>query len=268
MRSHADVMSSFEVTTFEALGARKTVYRAGQGPGIVVMTEVPGITPEVAAFAERLVGAGYEVAMPDLFGTAGKPLGRRYGLRTIAGACVSREFALLAAKQASPVTDWLRALARDLAERTSGPVGAIGMCLTGNFALALALDETLVAPVLSQPSLPVGPTKCQKAGVHLSDAGLAILKRRVEDEGLRVLGMRFSHDMLSPVERFDSLREALGEGFEAIEIDSGPGNAHGIPRIAHSVVTNDLVDRPGHPTRDALDRLLAYFDERLHPARA
>ena len=66
-----------------------------------------------------------------------------------------------------------------------------------------------------------------------------------------------------PAERFDSLRRELGDGFEAIEIDSSPGNACGIPSSAHSVVTTDLVDEEGHPTRAALDRVLSLFETRL-----
>ena len=49
----------------------------------------------------------------------------------------------------------------------------------------------------------------------------------------------------------------------AVEIDSSPGNPHGIDRRAHSVVTEHLVDEPGHPTRDALDQVLDLFRERL-----
>lgn len=59
-----------------------------------------------------------------------------------------------------------------------------------------------------------------------------------------MLGLRFSHDFMCPSARFAALWEALWEGFEGIEIDSGPGNAHGIPRRAHSVLTRD-VQGPG-----------------------
>jgi dienelactone hydrolase len=78
-----------------------------------------------------------------------------------------------------------------------------------------------------------------------------------------VLGLRFTGDSLAPEERFQRLRDELGDRFIAVEIDSSPGNPHGIRKAAHSVLTEDLVDEPGHPTRDALDRVLAFFDERL-----
>jgi dienelactone hydrolase len=144
-------------------------------------------------------------------------------------------------------------------------VGALGMCLTGNFALALMVDEAVMAPVLSQPSLPFGVSASHRAALHLSDGDLAKVKERVKG-GCPVLGMRFTGDPLCPRERFDTLRRELGPGFEAIEIDSSPGNPFGIKKLAHSVVTEDLVDREGHPTRAALERVLAFFGERLHAA--
>jgi dienelactone hydrolase len=136
------------------------------------------------------------------------------------------------------------------------------MCLTGNFALALMVDESVMAPVLSQPSLPFGVSAAHRAALHLSDGDLEKVKERVKG-GCPVLGMRFTRDPLCPAERFQALRRELGAGFEAIEIDSGPGNRFGIKRLAHSVVTEDLVDTEGHPTRAALERVLALFHERL-----
>lgn len=259
----APTVDGFETTSFEALGAIRTVYRRGDGPAVVVMHEIPGITPEVAGFARRVADAGFSVAMPWMFGTPNRPLSTGYMLGQLSRACISREFRVLARREASPITEWLRALCRQLHEETGGPVGAIGMCITGNFALALAVDEHLMAPVLSQPSLPFGVTAAHRADLHVRPEQLAEVKRRVSDEGLRVLGMRFTHDPLCPPERFRALREELGDGFEAIEIDSGPANAHGIGRRAHSVVTVDLVDEEGHPTRAALERVLSFFEERL-----
>ena len=89
--------------------------------------------------------------------------------------------------------------------------------------------------------------------------------RTVYRRGSKLLGMRFTADPMGPPERFETLRNELGDGFEAIEIDSGPGNAHGFSREAHAVVTMELVDEAGHPTRQALDRVLGLFRERLRP---
>jgi dienelactone hydrolase len=158
---------------------------------------------------------------------------------------------------------WLRALAAQAHAECGGPgVGAVGMCFTGGYALAMAVEPAVLAPVLSQPGMPAPLTARKRAALGLDPADLATVKARTSD-GLCVLGLRFSEDKGSPSERFATLRAELGENFEAIEIDSSPGNPHGIPKRAHSVLTEDLVDTPGHPTRAALDRVMAFIAERL-----
>jgi len=256
-------LDGFEATPFMHAGETRTVYRCGHGPAVVVMHEVPGITPEVARFARLVAGAGFRVYLPHLFGTPGRPLSVPYALGGILRACVSREFHVLASDASSPITDWLRALAREAHAECGGPgVGAVGMCLTGNFALALVLDAPVTAPVLSQPSLPFPLTASQRAALHCSPAELEAVRGLVARGGC-VLGLRFTADPMVPAERFETLRRELGAGFEAVEIDSGPGNPHGFGRAAHSVLTTELVDAEGHPTRAALDRVLALFRERL-----
>jgi len=258
------VPEGFDRTEFSHDDRTLPVWRRGEGPGVVVIHEVPGITPAVAAFGRRVADAGFTVAMPELFGTVGKGYGANV-VGQLLRACVSREFQVLAAHRSSPITDWLRALARALHEEIGGPgVGAIGMCLTGNFALSLMLDPCLMAPVLSQPSLPFGLGRERRAALHLSPEELAAAKKRTA-EGVKILGMRFTADPLCPPERFETLRREFGEQFEAIEIDSSRGNPHGISATAHSVVTKDLVDEAGHPTRAALERVLGFFSEQLRP---
>jgi dienelactone hydrolase len=247
-----------ELFTYE--GDTRTVYRCGSGPGVVVMHEIPGIHPGVVSFARRVADAGFSVAMPLMFGTPGKPVSTGYILEQVLHACISREFRLLAARQSSPITNWLRALCRNLHAELGGKgVGAIGMCLTGNFALALMVDSAVMAPVLSQPSLPFPIGKARRAGLHLSDEDLAVVKGR----DVPILGLRFTGDPACPLERFERLRNEFGDRFEPIEIDSSKGNAFGIPADAHSVLTVHFVDQEGHPTRRALDRVLAFFRERL-----
>jgi dienelactone hydrolase len=183
---------------------------------------------------------------------------------SIAKACISREFQVLALKQASPITDALRALCRQAHAECGGVgMGAIGMCLTGDLALSLMVDESVMAPVLCQPSLPFALSNKHKRDLHVSDQQLQCIKQRVASGPVKVLGVRFSHDFMSPPERFERLREELGDGFESIEIDSGPGNSSGLPLSAHSVVTKDLVDVDGHPSQVALHRVLAFFNQQL-----
>ena len=258
-------LEGFTHTLFSHEGAERTVYLRGDGPGVVVMHEIPGITPEVARFARIVAEDGFRVYLPHLFGTPGRPFSNGIVAREMLRVCVSREFSVLAKRESSPVTDWLRALCRHAHRECGGPgVGAIGMCLTGNFALALMVDECVMAPVLSQPSLPFPVTRAHREALHVSAEELDRIRERTE-AGCGVLGLRFTGDPMVPAERFDRLRKELGSGFQAVEIDSSPGNAHGLAKTAHSVVTTELVDEAGHPTREALDRVLGLFRERLRP---
>jgi dienelactone hydrolase len=258
----AEALAGFETSSFTYKGNTKTVYRAGSGPGVVVMSEMPGITPNVAAFAQRGVDAGFTVAMPVLFGTPGKEMGVSYVMKSITTGCVSKEFTTWALNKTSPVIEWLRALARDLHEQCGGPgVGAIGMCFTGGFALAMAVDDEMLAPVLSQPSLPFAIGKDRKRALGLSDTDLATVAAR---ENLCVMAMRFTGDRMVPDERFAHLKEVLGDRAIIVDIDNTGENPHGIPKSAHSVCTEHLVDEEGHPTHDALHGVLGFFKERLN----
>lgn len=264
-------LDAYDRSEFTFDGKTRTVFRKGTGPAVIVIAEIPGITPKVVEFADRVVALGCTAVLPHLFGTPGRDLheGGRAGpmpylLSSIVPACVSREFTIFATGKTSPVVAWLRALAASEHERCGGPgVGAVGMCFTGGFALAMAVDDRLLAPVLSQPSLPAGLTSAQKRDLGLSAGDLARVKERCADDGLCVLGLRFTHDRAVPAERFARLREELGDAFVGVEIDSSPGNPHGNPTNAHSVLTEHLVDEPGHPTRQALDQVLELFRTRL-----
>ncbi len=258
------MLERYETTPFTHEGTTRDVFVRGEGPGIIVMTEIPGIYDAVIEFADRLVDAGYRVYLPDLIGTPGKPFSNAYALKSMARACIAREFHVLASRSSSPITIWLRALARRAHEECGGPgVGCIGMCLTGNFGLAMMVDESVMAPVLSQPSLPFPIGAERRRALHLSDADLEAVKKRVDEQGCKVLGLRFTGDPMCPPERFESLRRELGDGFEGVEIDSSKGNPHGNPSEAHSVVTRHLIDEEGHPTKAALERVMRFFAERL-----
>jgi dienelactone hydrolase len=259
-----EAVPGFDVTTFAYQGREHEVFRAGSGPAVIVIHEMPGLHPGMTAFGQRLVDAGYRVYLPSLFGRPGAPFRGREMLRSLTSVCVSREFLILA-DRTSPVATWLRALAAQAHAECGGPgVGAIGMCFTGGFALAMAVEPAVLAPVLSQPGLPAPINARHRAGFGLDPGDLATVKKRTR-QGLCLLGLRFSADKGCPPQRFGALRRELGEAFETIEIDSSPGNPDGISRRAHSVLTIELVDKPGHPTLAALDRVLAFLAERLAP---
>lgn len=259
----SDALDGFTVSDFSHDGITRPVYAGGNGSAVIVIHEVPGLHPGVIDFGRRVVDRGFHVRMPSLFGTPGKPFGALYSMRSMVSGCVAKEFTSWALDRTSPISSWLRALAADAHQACGGRgVGAVGMCFTGGFALGMMLDERMQAPVLSQPSLPFAVGKRRKASVGISDADLETLGARAA-AGACVMGLRFTGDPLVPAARFDTLRDALGDGFIAVEIDSSKGNPHGIKRTAHSVLTLDLVDEPGHPTHDALEHVLTFFDDRL-----
>lgn len=258
-----DTLADFTREPFTADGKTKDIYRLGSGPAVIVISEIPGITPKVADFARKVAARGCTAVMPHLFGEPGKDVTMGYTVQTLTKLCISSEFNKLATNQSGRITTWLRQLARAEHERCGGPgVGAVGMCFTGGFALGMVLDTPVIAPVLSQPSVPFPLGARRKAALGISDDELVAVKQLVADGGC-VLGLRFTGDPSAPAERFATLRRELGDGFIGVELDSSPGNPHGHPRAAHSVLTEHLVDQPGTPTRAALDQVLDFFATRL-----
>jgi len=247
----------------------KRVYVAGQGPAVIVMTEMPGISPHVARFARWVRDAGFTVYMPSLFGRDGAVPDAEEGMATLQRACMSAEFRAMAANESSPVTQWLRALARLAHGECGGPgVGAIGMCFTGNFALTMMLEPSMLAPVLSQPSLPLR----EPAGLEIAPDELAAVRERLDRDDLTVLAYRFRGDKVCRAERFAAYAAALGDRFvgrelpdEAAGSEVSPFFARHVP-FPHSVVTQHLIDREGQPTTAARDEILAFFKARLAPA--
>ena len=257
-------LRGFEMKPFtSSSGQTRDVYRTGTGPAVIIIHEIPGITPLVADFARKVADRGMTAVLPSLLGTAGRPMTVPYALSSLARACVSKEFTLLALNKTSPIVDYLRELAVHEREAHGGPgVGAVGMCLTGGFALAMCVEPSVIAPVMSQPSLPLPTNPEHRRALGLSDADLAFVQRRTTED-LCVMGMRFSCDSKSPAERFTRLREVLGDKFIGVEIDSSPGNPWGYKKSAHSVLTEDYSDEATSPTRRALEELLTFLASRL-----
>ena len=249
---------------FTGAGLTYDCYEKGSGPGVVLIPEIPGLTPEVLAFGEHLVGEGFTVVIPSPFGTPGRPESMGYALGITTRLCVSKEFRAFAADAERPITKYLRAVAAELATRTPGRgVGVIGMCFSGGFALAAAVEDAVVAPVLSQPSTPFPLTGRLRRDPGLSRHELEVVKERTRNDGLCVLGMRFSKDRASPRERFTTLRAELGDAFEVIELDSGPGNPDGYKSTAHSILTHEATEDPPNSALRARIRTVEFLRERL-----
>jgi dienelactone hydrolase len=257
-------LTGWTAEPFTAAGFTHDVYRKGEGPGVVLIPEMPGLHPGVLALGNHLVDNGFTVAAPSLFGTPGAPPLMPGMVPVVLRGCVAREFAAFATNAERPVAHYLRALARDLNEKTPGKgVGVIGQCFTGGFALAAAVDESVLAPVLSQPSLPLALTPKKRRDPGLSEGELKIVERRAADEGLCAMGLRFSEDPLVPGERFKTLKDRLGDAFEVIEIDSKKGNEHGLTKMAHSVLTDQVREVDGHPAYEARKRVVEFLTQRL-----
>lgn len=267
MDNHADdPLDDFDARTIELDGVARRVYVSGQGPAVIVMAEMPGISPDVARFARWVRQAGFTVYMPSLFGRDGAYPLAGDGLAIMRRACISSEFHALAGRGSSPVTAWLRALAR-FAHRECGGIGigAVGMCFTGNFALSMMLEPSMLAPVLAQPSLPLD----QPAELE-SDAGeLRAVRARLERDDLSVLAYRFEGDRHCRAERFAAYASALGPRFVTRVLPDGTAHRDPPPFFRevvgcpHSVFTAHLVDEDGSPTRHAFAEVVAFLRKRL-----
>lgn len=260
-------LGGWQVTSFEGGGLIHDVYEKGSGPGVVLIPEVPGLTPEVLGLAEHLVDSGFTVAVPSPFGTPQKPATMGYTLRVVSRLCVSAEFRAFATNAHRPITDFLRAVAADLAGRTPGRgVGVIGMCFTGGFALAAAIDESVLASVMSQPAVPFPLGAARSADPGLSQDELHRVVERTRTDGLCVMGLRFSEDASVPAARFADLKKRLGDAFDVIQIDSSAGNAGGFSKGAHSVLTGEVRTDPANEAFRARARVVEFLQAQLRPS--
>jgi dienelactone hydrolase len=239
----------------------RDVYRRGSGPAVIVIHEMPGLHPLVIRFADTLVDAGMTAFLPSLFGDDGRPVSKGYFIGSLLKTmCVRREFTCWSAGKSSPIVDWLRALARKAHAECGGKgVGAVGMCFTGGYALAMMTEPAVVAPVLSQPSMPIAVGSKERAGgLDVSPSEMACAKRRFAEEGLSMIGLRFKSDKGVPDARFQMLKREFGDKFEAIELndeDAAPS-----PYPPHSVLTLHL--KEDGPSKAAERRVIAFFQER------
>ena len=248
MSVEADPLAGWTAGSFSAAGFTRDTFRRGTGPGIIIVHEIPGITPKVIAFADEVVAAGFTVVMPSLVGTPGKEISGGYLAKSMTKVCISKEFSNMALNQTSPIIAFLRALARSLHNELGGRgVGALGMCFSGGFALGMMVDDIVVAPVLSQPSMPFVLGAKRGADLNLSpDDALAVQQRAAD--GCEVLGLRFTGDKLVG-DRFATLRDLIGDQFIAVELPSST-------KRDHSVLTE-------HRDAASVERVLDFFRDKL-----
>jgi dienelactone hydrolase len=261
MRSKHQALAAYEKFAFTDGPWTRDVYRRGSGPAVIVIHEIPGLHPLVIRFADRVAAAGMTLHLPVLFGEPGRSPSPGYVFASMVGAlCIRREFNAWSLGKSSPIVDWLRALARKAHADCGGKgVGAVGMCFTGGFALAMMTEPAVVAPVLSQPSLPVAVGSSKRAAdIDASPEEIACVKRRFTEEGLSMIALRFRSDKSVPDARFATFRREFGASFEAIELEDK--DALKGDRPPHSVLTFHMKEEG--PTKAAEQRVIAFFKQR------
>lgn len=226
------------------------VYERGDGPPVVVIQELPGIGPQTLQLADHFVDQGFTAVVPHLFGPLGKV--SMFG-NMVRVFCMRREFQLFEKNRSSAIVDWLKALCRDVRDRHGAKgVGVIGMCLTGNFAISLMADDSVLAAMASQPSMPLFG---HQPSLHMDESEIAAARSRLDSHG-PMYAYRFEGDSFCQADKFQALDETFNGDAERIRLVTLPGKGH-------SVLTLDFVDEAGHPTREALDTVTGYFADQL-----
>jgi dienelactone hydrolase len=262
MSAPTATLDGWAVSPFTGDGITHDCYEKGEGPGVVLIPELPGLTPEVLGLAEYLVAHGFTVVVPSPFGNPGRPESTGYTLASVSRVCVSSEFRAFAVGARRPISDYLRAVASDLAGRTpASGVGVIGMCFTGGFALAAAMDSSVLAAVASQPATPFPVSRARRIDPGMSAEEFDQVAARASAGEVCAIGLRFSEDAAAPRERFATLKTRLGDAFEVIELDSSAGNPDGFSKGAHSVLTSEV--REGNSAWMARERVVEFLRERL-----
>jgi len=267
------VVERFQQFSFTSGGLAHPVYYAGESrnPRLLLLPEVAGFSPGLRLFAERLVAAEFRIYVPWLFG----PVGRRAPLRNAVRLCISREFGYLRAGASSPITAWLRALGAHIS-RHSGQsrIGAIGMCLSGAFAIPLVIDPNVAAAVAAQPSIPLSPLftvfgveRVDRAGrLNVSDREIAEARARLLTGEAHLLAVRCRPDRICPHGKIERLLREFPVGLEVREY-AEPGERNGLGERPHAtftreyrIATNASAD---HYSRRAFADLVTFFNRHL-----
>ena len=291
MSNQENVMKSWGKFSFPELAIKEKydysdsithdVFVKGEGKPVIILHELPGMTPYCLRFAESVVGSGFTVYLPLFFGEAGKT--------DLAGnslhICVHREFKIWSKNESGKITDWLKILSLHVsAQHDNSKVGAIGMCLTGGFALVMMLDyqdspSPIAAPVLSQPSLPIAsfplpigniPLPGDKRALGVSHDAFKTTKQwatgqQNNNPDFKIPAFRFEEDSLCPKERFERLNKELGNTINLRTITKQERKQAGIPKNkTHSVLTGYSGDLSiSDPTEQARKEVFKYLRQQL-----
>jgi dienelactone hydrolase len=257
-------LAGFECYRFERNGISHQVYACGVGLPVIVLHELPGLAQPAVNLARRLVGDGFRVYLPHLFG----PLMHYAPIRNGLALCVSREFGCLRAGRDAPIASWLRLLADDVCTRQdAASVGAIGMCLTGGFVVPLVLSKSVRAAVASQPAIPISfrhlffglEPGATGSALNVSHAQLRAAARRAEIDGVQLLAFRFKRDRICVHGKIARLAEAFGANIDCRELDDF---ADPRARPPHAVLTEEY-DKGTTQALDAYRNVVSFLRQRL-----
>jgi dienelactone hydrolase len=267
----AQALAGYAQFSFRSGDIVHAVYHAGDPghPPLLLLPELAGVAPGLLLFAARLRAAGFQVYLPWLFG----PLGRRAPLKNALRLCISREFAYLRAGVSAPITRWLRELAGEIGLRNGDcNVGAIGMCLTGGFAIPLILNRKVTAAVAAQPSVPLSLLFAAtglgsgRGALNVSAEDIAAARTCLDTGAARLLAVRCRADRICPHEKLERLREEFPVGLETQEYGATQSR-NALGDRPHALYTKEYriaEEAPAdHHSRQAFADLLRFLREHL-----
>ena len=232
-----------------------TVFSRGEGPSILLLQELPGINRWLLWFADRLVGRGFRVHIPHLFGPLEKSAEKANLVKILLFR--RREFRLFDADRPSPIVECLFQLCDHIRAESDTPgIATIGMSLTGSFAISLMACDSVWAAVSAQPALPARNPQA----LHMSPADIQFIRGEIDKKG-SILAYRFQTDPLCPLARFDALDHAFNDPGQPPRIQVSGASV--IPGEGHSVFTHHFNGAANHPTQIAFEEIVNYLQKRL-----
>ncbi len=189
-----------ESVEFASNGNTAGGYLAGAGPGVIVLQEWWGLTPEVKATCDQLAGAGYTALAPDLY--HGEMASHTEMDK--AGELMNALPPDRAGRDMGGAVDFLL-------ENTGGPkVGVIGYCMGGMLSFILAAQQgDKIGAVVPFYGFPQGDFEPDWSGLTAP-----------------VLGHMAENDDFFPPAAIEALAEKLRGMGKHVTIHVYPGTGH------------------------------------------
>jgi carboxymethylenebutenolidase len=224
--------------------------RGAPRPVVLFFMDAPGIREELRDMARRLASVGYYVMLPNLYYRSGEEeLGDFVGDR--AAAVREKMFALMGTLSIDRVMDDAQALlafADQDPAASAGPAGAVGYCMSGQYALSIAArrpDRLSAAASIygvrlmtSEPDSPHRTARAGKAELYIAWA---------------------ETDHYAPLDELEPLAAALKDSGVTAEVELYRGVEHGFAFPQRPAYDRDAAERHW-------ERLFALFARNLKPA--